>query len=730
MTTETLSAPEQLHDTQAALIQLTADFDPQGRFGKRDLVVTPAHVQVIEANGAIAFQMPLTEIKTARNEPLVGGGRLEVTAKTGDILPVITYSQSLAARFSEAARGIEQLAKGEALSINLKPERTRCAKCNRLLPEKDGICPACVDRSKTMGRIAAYLAPYKGRAVALAVLSVATTALSLAPPKIQGTLIDDVLRSHGPHDMTRLFRLMAAWLGVLLGATVCNILSGRLIAFLAGGIAADLRSGIYRAIEFLKLGYFDKKQVGAITSRVTQDTDRVWGFLVDGLPYMVTNGLLVLGIVGFLLCINWKLALCILAPVPIVVLLATLYWKPMTTMFHRVGQKWARFHMHLNESLSGIRVVKAFAQEDWENAKFEKRNQELRDAGVTVDTRWYTLFGFMTMLTSLGTLINWTVGGVMVYHHQMSFGNFWAINAYLALVYGPLQWFAQVNQWFSRAMAGAERIFEVMDTEPEKYTGGKIERHAIEGTVEFDGVRFGYDKSNPVLKGLSFTAKPGEMIGLVGKSGAGKSTTINLICRFYEPDAGTLRIDGIDYKDMSLQDLRRQIGIVLQEPFLFNGTVAENIAYGKPGASLDEIIEAARAANAHSFILGKPDGYDTIVGERGAKLSGGERQRVSIARAILHNPRILILDEATSSVDVETEKQIQEALGRLTAGRTTFAIAHRLSTLRNADRLIVLDGGKIAEMGTHAELMEKKGEFYKLVETQTQATQIIEVGAE
>src|SRR5205823_3729590 len=247
----------------------------------------------------------------------------------------------------------------------------------------------------------------------------------------------------------------------------------------------------------------------------------------------------------------------------------------------------------------------------------------------------------------------------------------------------------------------------------------------IRGEVTFSNVRFGYDKSNPVLKGLTFTAKPGDMIGLVGKSGAGKSTTINLVCRFYEPDAGSIKIDGTDYREIDLQVMRRQIGIVLQEPFLFNGTIADNISYGKPGASFEEVVVAAKAANAHNFILGKPDGYDTMVGERGAKLSGGERQRVSIARAILHNPRILILDEATSSVDVETERQIQEAIGRLTEGRTTFAIAHRLSTLRNASRLIVLDKGEIAEIGTHAELMEKKGEFFKLVETQSQVTQII-----
>ena len=726
----TIEAMPPVHQEQSEnaeeLIRLQADFGPDGGFGNRALVVTHESVRVEEAGGAVEFQMPVAEIQTARNEPLVGGGRLEITAKNGDIVPVVTYSQTVAARFSEAARGIEQLAKGETFQISLKEERTRCAKCDRLLPEKDGICPACVNRSKTMWRIAGYLQPYKREAAILAGLATMTTALSLAPGLIQRSLINRVLSpppGHHTH-IGALLPLMGAWLAILVFGSGVQIFTGRIIAFLGGNIAADLRARLYRSIEFLQLNYFDKKQVGAITSRVTQDTDRVWGFLTEGVPYFLINGLLLVGIAGFLISVNWKLTLCILAPIPIVVAIGGFFWKSVAQLFTRVGQKWARFHIHLNESLTGIRVVKAFAQEDYENVKFAVRNAELRDAGIAGDTRWNTIFGVMSLFVGMGSLINWAIGGYMVYKGQLTLGDFWLFNAYLALIYGPLQWFAQVNNWFSRAMAGAERIFEVMDTEKENY-GEPEAVHAIKGLVEFDNVRFGYDKSNPVLKGLTFTAKPGEMIGLVGKSGAGKSTTINLLCRFYEPDAGTLKIDGIDYTEMSLQAMRRQIGIVLQEPFLFNGTVADNIAYGKPGASLGEIMAAAKAANAHNFILAKPDGYDTMVGERGAKLSGGERQRVSIARAILHDPRILILDEATSAVDVETEKQIQEAIGRLIKGRTTFAIAHRLSTLRNADRLIVLDGGKISEMGTHAELMEKKGDFFKLVETQSQVTQIL-----
>jgi ATP-binding cassette subfamily B protein len=707
------------------LIQLEGDYAEGSAFGLRTLEVTPEIVRVRETNGVVAFQIPVSEIKEARNEPLVGGGRLEITAKNGDFFPIITYSSTVSAQFSEAARGIEQLSKGEPLSINLKQERTRCAKCNRLLPEKDGICPACVNRTKTMGRIAQYLRPYRKQAITLTLLSLVMTGLSLAPPAIQGALIDGVLTPH--RNLGLLWKLMALWLATLAINSAVQIMNGRLIAFLAGSIAADLRSSLYRAIEFLQLSYFDKKQVGAITSRVTQDTDRVWGFLVDGLPYLVTNVLLLIGLAIFMLTINVKLTLFILAPLPVVFLLSGLFWKPVSQMYHRVGQKWARFHIHLNESLAGIRVVKAFAQENHENAKFLQRNKELRDAGVQADNRWFTVFGAMSFFTSLGALINWTVGGYMVYKGQLSLGNFWKMHQFLGLIYGPMQWFAQVNNWFGRAMAGADRIFEVMDTEKEAYTRSTTCPEIV-GEVTFENVRFGYDKSNPVLKGMNFTAKPGEMIGLVGKSGAGKSTTINLLCRFYEPDAGRILIDGIDYRDMELQGMRRQIGIVLQEPFLFNGTVADNIAYGKPGASLDEIMEAARAANAHNFVLSKPDGYNTMVGERGAKLSGGERQRISIARAILHDPRILILDEATSSVDVETEKQIQEAIGRLIQGRTTFAIAHRLSTLRNASRLIVMEKGQIVEIGTHAELMEKKGVFHSLVETQSQVTQILGVG--
>jgi ATP-binding cassette subfamily B protein len=304
-------------------------------------------------------------------------------------------------------------------------------------------------------------------------------------------------------------------------------------------------------------------------------------------------------------------------------------------------------------------------------------------------------------------------------------GTLMAFFYFVNMFYRPLQSLTRLNDWMQRAFTAAERVFEIIDTEPEDYDNpDAVHIERIEGRVKLDDITFGYDKAQPVLQNISLDVEPGEMIGLVGHSGAGKSTLINLVCRFYDVDEGTVLIDGVPIKDVDLRDLRTQIGVVLQEPFLFNGTIAENIAYGKPDATTEEIMRAARAANAHEFIIRTPDGYDTKVGERGAQVSGGERQRISIARAILHDPAILILDEATASVDTETEQQIQEAIGELVAGRTTFAIAHRLSTLRNADRLLVLEHGKLAELGTHQELLDQRGVYYRLVNMQREVSAI------
>lgn len=706
------------------LFELEADITESGTFESRFLRVSSDRLVVDTGNGKALHEIELDRIENAWNESVASGGHLKVRLNDGSELVLISYSVGKSGVFGEAARGITQLAGGQDLSINLDKEREEWEADMRSLVDETGTKLKKVKRGRNLLRLTELLGPYKLSVVLLVMFSTLATLMNLIPPRIQGYLVDGLTTQ--TLTSGALIRAIALWGGAISLAVLFQVFANRTITYLGTHISEDLRAKTFRALEFLKLNYFDRRPVGAIAARVTQDTDRVWHFLVDALPFFATNILLLIGVSIYLFVTDALLATAILLPLPLIAVVSAIYWKPMSNYFHKVSQKIARLHMHLTEALTGIRVIKAFVREDHEFFKFSQRNKEWQQAAMIADQRWYTIFGITSLLVASGALINWSVGGYFVLIERLTLGQFITINAYLIMVYGPLQFFASVNNWFSRAMAGAERIYEVIDTEPEvaKREGKSIE---IEGRVEFVNVRFGYDKSNPVIKGLSFEVQPGEMIGLVGPSGAGKSTTINMIGRFYEPDAGAIKIDGIDYRELDLHSYRSQIGIVLQEPFLFSGTISENIAYGKPEASFEEIMQAARAANAHEFISAKPEGYDTMVGERGARLSGGERQRISIARAILHDPRILILDEATSSVDVETEREIQEAISRLTSGRTTFAIAHRLSTLRNASRLIVLENGEIAEVGTHQELMEKKGVFHRLVTMQSQINEIIGV---
>jgi ATP-binding cassette subfamily B protein len=377
----------------------------------------------------------------------------------------------------------------------------------------------------------------------------------------------------------------------------------------------------------------------------------------------------------------------------------------------------------LSDSLSGIRVVRAFAQEGREVRRFGESSEALFESEYSAARLVNLLMPTLSVIIEFGQYPVWLVGGIMVVNGEMSFGRLMMFTGYLGMFYGPLQWLTNLADSVPRSLTAAERIFEVLDTEPEVAdTENAVPLPHIQGDVEFRNVYFGYDRNKPILKDVSLHVRPGEMIGLVGKTGAGKSTFINLVCRFYDPQMGQVLIDGVDVRAVRLSDLRSQIGVVLQEPFLFSGTIAENIAYGKPDATPEEIMRAAKAANAHDFIMKFPDGYDTQVGERGGRLSGGERQRISIARAILHDPRILIFDEATSAVDTETEKQIQEAIERLVQNRTTFAIAHRLSTLRKADRIVVIDDGRIVEVGTHDELLDLRGHYWRLVQMQTDLT--------
>ncbi|NKB66884.1 MAG: ATP-binding cassette domain-containing protein [Candidatus Latescibacteria bacterium] len=714
------------------LIQMQSDLDAAGRYISGWLIVTSQRVVFIPAGGA-ATTVSMEQVRAARTEALVGGGRLEIECKQAPTIRV-PYSASLSGKFSEAARGIEQLRQGQPLSIKAQLDQIRCPQCDRILPEKNGICPACLRKWDTLKRIGTYLKPYKGTALGLGLLSLLMTGAQMVPPQITRYMVNEIFpedTARGMDELLGLLGLMVLGLvGVHLVSWGAEFAHGWVVSWLSAQVTADIRAQLYRCLERLSLQTYDKRQGGAMMTRVTRDSDSLDSFLVDGLPYLIINGLMIAGILSWLLYTSWKVTLLLLLPMPLVGIWGHLFWRRMRRLFFRSGHGWSQLNTRLNEALYGIRVVKAFAQEKREIASFDRSNEELTDITVRTSRNWTVFSSTMTLVTGLGVIIVWLFGGLEVIDGDLDMGDLLAVYFYMWLIYGPIQWFGEVNSWMTRAFAGAERIFEIIDSEAEAYEDPQaVAMPQMQGAVRFRGVTFGYDKSKPVLKDIDLDVPAGEMIGLVGKSGVGKTTTVNLIARFYDVDYGAIEIDGLDLRQIRLADLRQRIGIVLQDPFLFKGTIAENISYGRPGAALEDIMEAGRAANAHAFILAKPDGYDTQVGERGGGLSGGEKQRISIARAILHDPRILILilDEATSSVDVQTEKQIQEAIARLVQGRTTFAIAHRLSTLRNADRLVVLEGGKIVEMGTHAELLEREGVFAELVRLQQEVAQIIGV---
>jgi ATP-binding cassette subfamily B protein len=712
-----------LRSGEEELIRVASDLTAECAFGSQWVIVTNRRVLVApSADGSGIEEVFLSDVISARTETLVGGGCLRVESKSGAPLRV-TYSAALGRSFDEVARGIEQLRKAEPLQLRGGPARLRCPRCGRLLPEKNDVCPACLSRWKVFIRIASYLRPYKARVAVLASASLFMTAAGLLPPMITRWVVDEVLAPKDARSWERRVELLAL---IVLGFFSVRLLSwgaewihGRTVAWLGARVTADIRSQLYRQLEILSLAYYDGHETGMLTSRVSSDAATLQEFLVRSLPYLVINIATLAGIFAVMFAMSPILAFAILLPVPAVGAWGFFFWRRMTALFERWQRANARFTSRLNQSVSSIRIVKAFGQEAQQAREFEGYSEELRDTNFHVSRNRAVLLATMGLITSCGMLTLWLFGGWKVIRGELTLGVVLSFYGYILLFYGPLQWFGQVSSWMTQAFTGARRIFEILDEPKEQYDGpDAVPMPAIEGRVTFRKVEFGYEPGCTVLRDIDLDVAPGEMIGVAGKSGAGKTTAMNLLCRFYDVAAGSIEIDGVDIRRIRLRDLREQIGIVPQEPLLFSGTIAENIGYGRPGASFAEIIEAGKAANAHEFILQKPDAYDSQVGERGCNLSGGERQRLAIARAILRDPRILILDEATSSVDVRSEKLIQEAIGRLARNRTSFVVAHRLSTIRNANRVMVLDGGRVVELGAHEDLMAQRGLFYTLVRLQ------------
>lgn len=698
---------------------LRSDLTLDMQFGDSYVVLTTRRIAIC-VPGESLDQTPLAAIDVISCHELYGNIRLTAHV-AGEERRLAVCTLALAPDFHYLARLANRRIRGEHEGVEIEPPGTAayCGRCGAPVPEREQGCSLCITKRAVIRRLIGLAAPYRLPLILLIAGTILSVIANMVQPYITKIIVDDVIKG-SRHE------LLAACIGGLLG---CNVLllvarfaSNATNSWLAARLVADLRSRLHRRLQYLHLSFFMKRQSGEIIGRVMNDTAELQNFLAGGLPYFLVNSLSLVVIAIILFRMDAVLALMVFVPAPLLLGGGKWFWSRLGPLFYKHGTQTAGVHSILNESVRGIRVIKAFCQEENRSRKFEARNRSLFRTSVTVERHSTAFSEVMFFVMSIGVTGVWYFAGRRMVDgsNAITMGDLLAFVGYIWLFYGPLQWFTAVMNWMTHALAAAERIFGVLDSVPEsRDEAAAISIPHLEGKISFDNVWFSYESGKQVLRNVSLSIAPGEMIGLVGRSGAGKSTLISLITRFYHPDSGLITIDGHPLDRLQLLSLRQQIGIVLQEPVLFNASILENICYGKPEASFEEAVRAAKAACAHDFILQKEDGYDTVVGENGCRLSGGERQRISIARAILHDPPILILDEATSSVDGETESYIQEAIGRLVEGRTTIAIAHRLATLRNAHRILVMENGSIVEQGVHAELIDKQGAYARLVRSQS-----------
>jgi ATP-binding cassette subfamily B protein len=602
-----------------------------------------------------------------------------------------------------------------------------CPICQNVVDASDDECPVCLEKDQappstwTLFKLWRFARPYQWQLLLGFVLTLASTAATLVPPYLTMPLMDDILipyQNGKAIDPVTVSWYLLGLLGSALVAWSLGWVKTYILALVSERIGADLRTTTYQHLLKLSLEYFGGRRTGDLIARIGSETDRINVFLSLHLLDFATDVLMIMMTAIILFSINPTLALVTLLPLPFIGWLIHVVREKLRTGFEKIDRVWSEVTNVLADTIPGIRVVKAFAQEDREAQRFIDANKHNLAVNDRLNRVWSVFSPTVTLMTEIGLLVVWGFGIWLVSKDKITVGVLTAFLAYIGRFYTRLDSMSRIVSTTQKAASGAKRIFEILDhvsSVPEPVNPVALPK--VEGRITLTEASFRYG-NRAVIKQLNLDIKPGEMIGLVGHSGSGKSTLVNLMCRFYDLSEGSIALDGVDIKQLKVADYRRHIGLVLQEPFLFFGTIADNIAYGMPDASREDIVAAARAAHAHEFILRMPQGYDSLVGERGQGLSGGERQRISIARALLINPRILILDEATSAVDTETEKEIQNALDNLVRGRTTIAIAHRLSTLRKADRLVVMDKGLIVEEGTHDVLIESKGAYWRLYEAQ------------
>lgn len=709
------------------LSSVEVDLDARLRFTKGIIVVTEKRL-LARAPGETEWKhwSYRPGLRLAHHDH-AGVGHLELFDDHGRLASWrFTLGQNL-----HAIRVLEQFVERLDSHLTGQPvlvaEQEVCPSCKAPLEPDQEECPVCAKvlhtppSTWTLFRLWRFAHPYRGQLALGFTLMLLSTAAHMIPPYLTAPLMDNVLipyQNGQQIDPWLVVYYMAGLLGSALLAWLLGWGKTYVLALVSERMGADLRSATYEHLMKLSLEFFGGKRTGDLMSRIGSGSDRICVFLSLHLLDFASDVLMIIMTGAILWSMNPWLAIMTLAPLPFIAWMIHLVRDRLRTGFEKIDRVWSEVTNVLADTIPGIRVVKAFAQEKREAARFRDANAHNLAVNDKLNKVWSLFSPTVSFLTEMGLLVIWCFGIWQLSRGEITVGVLTAFIAYSTRFYGRLDSMSRIVSVTQKSASAAKRIFDILDhvsSVPEPAQPVKLDK--IEGRIDLREVGFRYG-NRAVNRGITLNIKAGEMIGLVGHSGSGKSTLVNLICRFYDVSEGAILLDGVDIRSFAVSDYRRNIGLVLQEPFLFFGTIAENIAYGKPHATRNEIIAAARAAHAHEFILRLPQGYDSMVGERGQGLSGGERQRISIARALLIDPRILIMDEATSSVDSETEKEIQKALDNLVQGRTTIAIAHRLSTLQRADRLVVLDRGQVVEVGSHDELMAKEGAYYRLYEAQ------------
>lgn len=729
-------------DGEEILFVIVGDLNLKGKYAETALIFTPKFL--ISYNGEDGEKrFKYSEMKDVKAKRMYGNATLSAVMPDGRREVIFRYTYSVATLCDASALFINHLNEGADLGeenaimhVTFERVLSVCPKCGRNLLHPGAECIKCRSKLKVLKRLVKYVAPqYKSLIISI-FLSLITTVMALVPPTITGFIVDVVFGDKEKSNIGILnliadavgsdaSKLLAAMILCLLLTYILQYGLGIMRAYLMRMVGhktvAALRSDIYRKAQHLPMKFYDKTSTGAVINRIASDSSTLQQFMLRITQEAVVHFFQLIGIVIIMFSLNPVLTILSLIPVVFIVIGTRVFSKKIKPYYRRIWRRWSAVFSTLSNTIPCIRVVKSFSGENRSSENFEQRNNDWIEVDMKLGKIVTAFPQIVAFLVTCGSLIIWGIGGgkVIAGEEGFSAGLVVSFISYASMFYNPVTFFANLSDSFQGAMASTEKILDILEAEPETQAQSCVEPDEIKGKIEFLHVGFSFDRSKKVLDDVTFTIEPGEIVGIVGTTGSGKSTLINLLMRFYDSYSGEILVDGHNIKHFELSAYRDRIGFVQQEPMMFSDTIYNNIAYSKPDATVEEVIHAADVANAHEFIARQPDAYDTFLGERGVGVSGGEKQRISIARAVLKAPSIMIFDEATAAVDSETEHLIQEAIDRLIAGRTTLMIAHRLSTLKRANRIIVVDDGKIIENGTPEELMALKGKYYKLVQIQS-----------